>query len=291
MLYFGFGSNLNAGHWQDFCRRKGFPGAMLEPVGPALALDREITFDIYVASSFGGAANLRPRLGQAAPGMLFRINEETITALEKKEHAPRIYRRLDLHVIRPDGTAVECLTYMADNGDHVPPHEDYAETVREGARDHGLDTAQLDAAAAGEEPPLLAPRMFVYGTLRKDQPNAHLLDGLSFEPAKVPGLLFDHGPYPLMTLGDGVVSGEVVPLDPARLQALDALEAALPFGAPGGSYRRTVLPATLADGSVVPAQLYVVEDAKGAPAVPSGDWLSLGDRRGAWAAYRAGGGG
>ncbi|MBY0338092.1 MAG: gamma-glutamylcyclotransferase [Acetobacteraceae bacterium] len=290
MLYFGYGSNLNAEDWEGFCRRRGFAGAEMRAVGTALLLDRELVFDRHSAARFGGALNLRERPGQAVEGVLFTVNEEALAALDRKEGAPHAYRRTPVHAIRPDGSVVEAMTYIAPAERHTPPHEDYVEVVRMGQLDHGLDPGQMEAAAAGETPALLIPWMFVYGTLREHQPNAHLLDGLPFRPASVPGLLFDNGPYPKMTLGEGRVRGEVVPLDPARLAALDALEAALPFGAPGGAYRRTVLPAVLDDGTATRVQLYVVEDVTGLPAIASGDWLSVGDRRDAWARHRATGG-
>jgi gamma-glutamylcyclotransferase (GGCT)/AIG2-like uncharacterized protein YtfP len=290
-LYFAYGSNLDAPDRDAWMAAHAHPGARFDAAGPALLLDRRLSFERFSRGRGGGALTLSAAPGHAVEGVLFEINEAALEALDAKEGHPHAYAREEVHAILPDGRVRAALTYDVPPDRrvrHAAPTSAYLALVRRALAAHGLTTAALDAAALATVPPLVAPRLFVYGTLRAGQPNAALLDGLPREPATCPGRLHDRGAWPLMTLGHGTVHGELVPLDPARLAALDALEDARPFGAPGGRYRRTVLPATLGDGTTARAQLYVVEDAGGHPEIESGDWLSVGDRRAAWAAHRAG---
>ncbi|MDX3645291.1 gamma-glutamylcyclotransferase family protein [Streptomyces sp. MB09-02B] len=138
--------------------------------------------------------------------------------------------------------------------------------------------------------------IFVYGTLRPGEPNhALFLRGrtVAEEPARMSGMALYDGPgypYAVEGLGDGSgerhggageVSGEIVsalPDDYAELLcALDRLEEYAP-GDPANLYERVERPATLADGTVVRAWVYVAAPtvAAGLRArgrlIESGDW-------------------
>ncbi|MDB5413626.1 MAG: gamma-glutamylcyclotransferase [Rubritepida sp.] len=285
-LYFGYGSNLDALDWRSFCARWDFRGAKLVPVTQALLLDTELVFDRYAVSRRGGALNLRDRPGQAVDGMIFRPNATALRALDVKEGAPRHYRRVYRQAVLPDGTVADVMTYVAPSQGFHAPHADYLAVVRRGKAAHGLAQGMLEEAALGAVPRPAIRHLFVYGTLMTGEANAHHLAGLSRRSGMVRGVLHDCGPYPVMTLGEGAVHGEIMELPLERLAHLDALEGAAPVGAPGGWYRRTVLPVRVANG-VERAFAYVVDNAEQFPRIESGDWRSLGDRHAAWAEYAA----
>jgi gamma-glutamylcyclotransferase (GGCT)/AIG2-like uncharacterized protein YtfP len=71
-----------------------------------------------------------------------------------------------------------------------------------------------------------------------------------------------------------------------RLAGMDALDGSKPAGAPGGMYRRSVLPVRTAAG-LLRAYAYVMDDAERFPLITSGDWRSVGKRHQAWAEYAA----
>jgi gamma-glutamylcyclotransferase (GGCT)/AIG2-like uncharacterized protein YtfP len=71
-----------------------------------------------------------------------------------------------------------------------------------------------------------------------------------------------------------------------RLAGMDALEGSPPGGAPGGMYRRSVLPVAH-EGGTTRAYIYLMDDAARLPAITSGDWRTKSDRHAAWAAYAA----
>lgn len=269
---FAFGSNLDAPDRDAWFARHGYAGARLDALSPAWLLDRRLTHERHSQGRGGGVLTLASAPGECVAGIVFTANEVALEALDAKEGHPHAYERLHVHAILPDGAALSALTWdvpAARRHAESAPTPEYVAIIARGRAAHGLSMEG-------------APWLFVYGTLREGLPNAHLLEGLPRRPATCRGVLHDHGAYPVMTLGEGRVTGEILPLDPARLAALDALEGAQMYGDPSGTYRRTILPVTLLDGTVVPAQLYV-KDAASGPRIHSGDWLSVGDRRAAWA--------
>ncbi|BBC36546.1 uncharacterized protein SGFS_078400 [Streptomyces graminofaciens] len=113
---------------------------------------------------------------------------------------------------------------------------------------------------------------FVYGTLRPGEPNHDLfLRGRTHaeEPATMRGVVLYDGPgYPYAVeepgSADGLVTGEVVTARPEAygelLRSLDLLEEYAP-GDPANLYERVERPATLDDGTVVRAWVYVAAPA------------------------------
>lgn len=285
-LYFGYGSNLDALDWNSFCERWGFVGAELAPVSTALLLDTELAFDRYAASRHGGALNLRARPGQAVEGVMFRANVAALAALDRKEGAPAHYQRVQRHVVLPDGSVCEVMTYTGPSQRYHAPHPDYLAVVRRGQAVHGIGHDMMDAVARDAAAPLSIRHLFVYGTLMAGEANAHHLEGVARSAGIVSGRLHDCGPYPALSLGAGEVQGELVELPLQRLAGMDALEGSQPCGAPGGMYRRSVLPVRTASG-VVRAYAYVMDEAGRFPPIAAGDWRSVGNRHQAWADYAA----
>jgi gamma-glutamylcyclotransferase (GGCT)/AIG2-like uncharacterized protein YtfP len=73
--------------------------------------------------------------------------------------------------------------------------------------------------------------VFVYGTLKRGQPNHHQLAGSAFRgEAELPGLaLYDLGPFPMAIACDGAnacISGELYAVSTDHLAALDRFEGA-----------------------------------------------------------------
>jgi len=110
----------------------------------------------------------------------------------------------------------------------------------------------------------MTDRLFVYGTLAPGRPNEHILSDLSgtWEPATVRGKLLHEGwgaevGYPgivLSTEGDEVQGFVFTSVDlSAHWTRLDDFE--------GDGYARMLVPATLADGTVVDAYIYALSDA------------------------------
>ena len=81
----------------------------------------------------------------------------------------------------------------------------------------------------GMEQPVVSlqlDRVFVYGTLKRGQPNHHWLAGAPCQGlVRLENvLLHDLGPFPMAIHGDGVVVGELYQIDAEMLASLDRLE-------------------------------------------------------------------
>jgi gamma-glutamylcyclotransferase (GGCT)/AIG2-like uncharacterized protein YtfP len=128
--------------------------------------------------------------------------------------------------------------------------------------------------------------LFVYGTLRRDLGHpmhailkhaAHFVD-----EATVRGTLYDLGAYPALVVGedhDQRVTGELYALElhgaPAALEALDAYEGCAASDPEPHEYRREILRASLADGSVLAAWTYVLNRPHGGlTLVAGGDYVA-----------------
>lgn len=120
--------------------------------------------------------------------------------------------------------------------------------------------------------------LFVYGTLRRGEPNQRQMGHARFVRAASTGPryeLVDLGGYPaLLEDGDTPISGELYEVDDALLASLDRFEDVPEL------YERK--PVVLEDGEVLCVEVlaYVMprERARGAPRIANGDWQ----------AYRAG---
>jgi len=100
-------------------------------------------------------------------------------------------------------------------------------------------------------------RLVVYGTLMKGERNEHWgADARSRVPCTIRGVLYDTGwGYPAFVPDDGGrdVAAELLEVTPETLASIDVLE-----GYPTLYVRETVA-ATLADGSMVEALVYVMK--------------------------------
>ena len=113
-------------------------------------------------------------------------------------------------------------------------------------------------------------QIIAYGTLMTGERNHRFCrNASSIRPCTIRGVLYDTGwGFPAFEPGEtGTVRAELIEIPAADLPAVDLLE-----GCPD-LYGRRLIPATLEDGSMVSAWVYVMDELpKGAEVIPSGDW-------------------
>ena len=115
-------------------------------------------------------------------------------------------------------------------------------------------------------------KVFVYGTLRRGEPNHYLLESAKYiGTTKTPEGLFvlhDLGPFPAAEPVDVVWSpsivGEVYEVDDETLKKLDTLE-----GVDSGFYRRIRVGTPLGE-----CWIYVMDDVNDYPIISNGDWVN-----------------
>ncbi|MDT7952548.1 MAG: gamma-glutamylcyclotransferase [Acetobacteraceae bacterium] len=280
-LCFAYGSNLNWSDWMAWCGRNGVDPACLKPVGRALLPDMRLAFDYYSGSRGGGALNVVGEIGCVVEGVLLQVGPGGWDALDAKEGvSTNCYERRRRTAILPDGAAMPVAVYevtVEHQEKFVPPTDEYVAIVQQGMRAHGIDPDPLHAAVAGSETTAPLRDVFAYGTLMRGEPLHHTIShATNMRAGSTIGRLHNMVHYPALLLGgEAPVAGELMTLsDPARgLVALDQVEDALPQGAPGGLYRRTVLRVSEGAG-LRPAWAYVMDtvDPVACPLIPSGDW-------------------
>lgn len=281
MLYFAYGSNLDAENWARWCEAKGYDPASVEPLSRAWLPDYEPVFRYQSRLRKGGALDVRPRKGTATPGALFRVHDWA--GLDAKEGlSGGYYRRAEVLALTDDGHAHPAVTYCVCDerlGSFVPPGPEYREVVMRGLSrlEHRHD--QFLAAARGASSPSVANSVFAYGTLMRGERN-HDLVALRLrstnDPARVGGAsLVRIDWYPGLVLSaEGVVHGELFELDDigAALDELDPYEDFGGYRDADSLYRRSLVRAHTNGGAVLAWTYVFLGDADGLPVIASGRW-------------------
>ena len=281
MLYFAYGSNLDAENWRHWCEDKGFDVASIEALGPAWLPDHELVFHYQSRLRKGGALDVRPRRGTAIPGALFRVHDWA--GLDAKEGvAGGYYRRIQITALTDDGLAHRATTYCVCDertGPFVAPGPEYRDMVMRGLRRFGHGHEGFLAAAAGIGAPPSPPLIFAYGTLMRGERSHHLLGARVrkvHESAQVGGAcLVRIDWYPGLILRErGTVYGEIYELDDvaAALADLDPYEDFAGYHCTRSPYRRSLVRAAV-NGRSMLAWTYVYTGRTEAfPRISSGRW-------------------
>jgi cation transport regulator ChaC len=139
--YFAYASNMNRA--QMLSRA----GQILEE-RPARLENYELLFNKKVRGGTANA-NIRPALGKAVEGVLYRINESAFRALDRAEGAPEHYRRIEVNVLDAAGEAIAAQAFIAskvEKGLHPAGH--YLKTILEGAVEHNLTAEYMELIKA-----------------------------------------------------------------------------------------------------------------------------------------------
>jgi gamma-glutamylcyclotransferase (GGCT)/AIG2-like uncharacterized protein YtfP len=294
ILYFAYGSNLNAADLHLWCNRKGCAYPLGEKFASAYLPDMELVFNYASPERDGGVLNIRHRLGQATPGVLFQIPSGDFSALDKKESAPHVYKQLQVTALTEDGRAHDAIAYQVHpnltEGGFIAPDYDYLHVVMDGLAFHGIDDRMLKAAAKGKDAPWTIDRLFVYGTLMEGEPRHHLLESWGApvyeKEAHTPGLLYDSGKgYPCMApaeADDQIITGELYQIQDIRhaFEMLDIVEGVRGYESRISLFRRGIVLVTTADGVRYPAWVYLYDkEIRTLSRIKSGSWR-LENRKG-----------
>ena len=138
--YFAYGSNLSLIQIARRC-----PGT--EIIGRATLPDHRLIFPIQSGDWLGGVASIEPAAGRRVEGMIYRLNDAHLEALDEYEAVSEgLYRRESVTVITPEQGAVEAMTYIAAPDPEGPfaPSAQYLSTILSGAADHEFPQDYID---------------------------------------------------------------------------------------------------------------------------------------------------
>ncbi len=139
-LYFAYGSNMLNERLAARC-----PSA--SPVGIAFAPNHALEFT-KTGKDLSGKATLFPQQGAHQYGVLFNINRNDLSALDKAEGASFGYKRIDAFPIicSPSGNEMFATTYMAiQTESDLKPFDWYLDLVIAGAKQHNLPKKQISS--------------------------------------------------------------------------------------------------------------------------------------------------
>jgi gamma-glutamylcyclotransferase (GGCT)/AIG2-like uncharacterized protein YtfP len=288
VLYFGYGSNLDAADRNRWCAARSLPPLDLTPAGIVYLPDRRLAFTHRSTTRGGGVLDVPPAVGCAVAGVVYRAGERALEALDRKESEGHTYRRVETVALDDAGNEHEVVTYEVEPGHRetfVDPAPAYVDVVRRGYAAFGVDAAPLEAAACDRAHAGSVRHLFVYGTLMSGELRYPALARHGVRPAgagRTSGMLLDFGEHPGLVLGgDGPVYGEIydVPSPEPLFRELDAIEDFKGFGAAGSWYRRAVLRVSAASSGSLLAWTYLFAgDGRGVATIASGDWRRREDR-------------
>jgi cation transport regulator ChaC len=131
LWYFAYASNMSRTQVEQ---RAGAPAE--ERVA---RLDNyELNFD-KVARGGTGMANLLPAEGKTVWGVLYRVSEQQMRALDRFEGVPEHYRRSEVNVIDADGNRIGAQVYLARKvRKGLKPDRVYLARILQGAEEHAL---------------------------------------------------------------------------------------------------------------------------------------------------------
>ena len=132
MLYVAYGSNINLTQMAFRCPHS-------KVVGTAMVKGWEL--------EFRGVATIVPKPDTEVPVLLWELDPRDISALNRYEGFPHLYRQQEIEVETENGTA-KGMVYLMNRGQISPPSQGYLQTIWDGYKANGMDTSYLLEAAA-----------------------------------------------------------------------------------------------------------------------------------------------
>jgi gamma-glutamylcyclotransferase (GGCT)/AIG2-like uncharacterized protein YtfP len=136
-LYFAYGSNLNPTQMSARC-----PGHIV--VGRAFLPGYGLRFRGYGRDWAGAVGTIEPAAGSTVHGALFELTPEHYATLDQYEGydgpgaASNLYDRVEIEVLREDGSKAPALTYVIRPLAEGLPSQAYRDAIVAGLRHHGL---------------------------------------------------------------------------------------------------------------------------------------------------------
>ncbi len=133
MEYFAYGSNLNKQQMRQRC-----PGA--KPKYQAILPNYRLIFTGWSREWKGGTASIKPIRGEKVIGAIYEISETDLRRLDRYEDYPATYDRINVLVLKDDGSAVKAITYIKRRqSDETKPSTEYLALIRQGYKDWSIE--------------------------------------------------------------------------------------------------------------------------------------------------------
>jgi cation transport regulator ChaC len=149
--YFAYASNMAPDVITRLCPRHGY-------LGVAVLADHRLAFTRRSVRTQTGVADVVRAAGEMVWGVLYRIDDDELAAIDRKEGYDWAYTRVTLPVRLQGGPERAAVTYTvrAREPGPVPPSRRYLDQVIAAARERGLPgpyIRQIEAIEAAGGPP------------------------------------------------------------------------------------------------------------------------------------------
>lgn len=142
MLYFAYGSNLDAAQMRRRC-------PSCAPAGPATLDGWRLAFGGHSRTWGGPVATLVKDAAERVDGLLYGIAPEELAVLDRFEGHPFCYRRKLLVITDDGGRRRRAHVYVLPVAEEAQPAPDYLGVLRRAYKRLGFDRGPLAIAAGG----------------------------------------------------------------------------------------------------------------------------------------------
>ncbi len=133
MEYFAYGSNLNKQQMLQQC-----PG--VKPKYQAILPNYRLIFTGWSREWKGGTASIKPVRGEKVNGAIYEISESDLRRLDRFEDYPTTYDRINVLVLKDDGSAIKAITYIKRRqSDETKPSVEYLALMKQGYKDWSIE--------------------------------------------------------------------------------------------------------------------------------------------------------
>jgi gamma-glutamylcyclotransferase (GGCT)/AIG2-like uncharacterized protein YtfP len=128
--YFAYGSNMLT---ERITERLG----LVRNVGVGTLRNHRLVFNRMGSYLPGGVASVVPRSKSIVLGVIWKIDAEQLSILDKIED-PSAYRRETINVDITRGESIDCVTYVSIPQGYCPPSVEYLSYLVRGAEEHNF---------------------------------------------------------------------------------------------------------------------------------------------------------
>jgi gamma-glutamylcyclotransferase (GGCT)/AIG2-like uncharacterized protein YtfP len=129
-LYFSYGSNISLERMRKLC-----PNAVC--IGVAHLPDYQLVFTTHLAQRNRGGADVVPKSGGEVWGLLYKISDAELAAMDANKFYPEIYDRILVDVfVREEPTPTQAWTYVMQDKQKsfAQPTNDYVRLLLDAAQ-------------------------------------------------------------------------------------------------------------------------------------------------------------
>jgi gamma-glutamylcyclotransferase (GGCT)/AIG2-like uncharacterized protein YtfP len=139
---FAYGSNMDRADLEQWFARRERKPPVIHRCERAALPNHRLLFNYHSESRGAGAANVAPRAGEQAHGVVLWVDADTLSGLDRKEGHPHRYRRARVDTVIVSGDTVRAWLYRVTpdftQPHFVPPSAHYLGVMLRAGRYHGL---------------------------------------------------------------------------------------------------------------------------------------------------------